>query len=987
MRRLVLREDLHIRSTLSDSSSAMARWLLQILLISSLHLVSLSSQQETRFVYESFSSQEDLYLDASAKVLPHGILQLTNDSDHQIGRAFYKNPIQFSSFSTHFVCALVPKPGKEGGHGLTFLVSSSMDFSHAQDKRFLGAFNATTSGFPVLAIELDTIYNPQFNDLKSNHVGIDVNSPISVGVASASYYSDTKGKNESMNLLTGKPVQVWVDYDGTVLNVSIAPLKVQKPSRPLLSQHISLSEIFWNRSKLFVGFSAATGSKVCDHYILWWSFSTGRGSLHGLDISKLPKVPHPKAPHKNLATWIIVLVVCVAVAVLAFLVGVYVHRRKKYSEVSETWEKEFDAHRFSYKSLYKATKGFSKDEFLGKGGFGEVYRGTLPQGREIAVKRVSHNGEESLKQFLAEVVSMRYLKHRNLVPLFGYCRRKHELLLVSEYMPNGSLDEHLFDDAKSVLSWSQRLVVAKGIASALWYLHTGADRVVLHRDVKASNVMLDAEFNGRLGDFGMARFHEHGGNAATTAAVGTVGYMAPELVTMGASTGTDVYAFGVFMLEVACGRRPVEAQLQPERRHMIKWVCECWKKDALLDATDPRLGDEFSPEEVDMVMKLGLLCSNIVPESRPTMEQVVLYLNKNLPMPDFSPYTLGIGTLAPFMVDAASLLASSASWSSSGPSMSSSNHSPYACQPTDQPSSETKNSLHICTSDPNSLSASSLLISNGSLAASDPYYLFSSSHLSIKSKRDKLTNTSKYQIGHAFYDKPLELGSSFSTHFVCVLVKKQNIEGGHGIAFIVSPSMDFSHAQPTRYLGAFDASTLESPSSHVLAVELDTIWNPEFNDIKGKNHVGIDVNSPKSVAVAPASYYSDIERKNESMNLLSGEPIQVWVDYEGTVLNVSIAPLKVKKPSRPLLSHPISLSEIFPNISKLYVGFSASTGNAVSDQYIMWWSFSTDRGSLQRLDTSRLVELPYPTGTDKKLLALFIILFGCLAIVVSAILA
>ncbi|KAG2299856.1 hypothetical protein Bca4012_011434 [Brassica carinata] len=252
----------------------------------------------------------------------------------------------------------------------------------------------------------------------------------------------------------------------------------------------------------------------------------------------------------------------------------------------------------------------------------------------------------------------------------------------------------------------------------------------------------------------------------------------------------------------------------------------------------------------------------------------------------------------------------------------------------------------------------------------------------------QLTNNSKYQIGHAFYDKPLELSSSFSTHFVCALVKKPKIEGGHGIAFIVSPSMDFSHAQPTRYLGVFDASTLESsPSSHVLAVELDTIWNPEFKDIKGSNHVGIDVNSPVSVAVAPASYYSDIEKKNESMNLLSGKPVQVWVDYEDTMLNVSIAPLKVKKPSRPLLSHPIDLSDIFPNISKLYVGFSAATGNAVSDQYIMWWSFSTDRRSLQRLDTSRLAELPYPTGTDKKLLALFIILFGVLAIVGLTIIA
>ncbi|CAH8323461.1 unnamed protein product [Eruca vesicaria subsp. sativa] len=256
----------------------------------------------------------------------------------------------------------------------------------------------------------------------------------------------------------------------------------------------------------------------------------------------------------------------------------------------------------------------------------------------------------------------------------------------------------------------------------------------------------------------------------------------------------------------------------------------------------------------------------------------------------------------------------------------------------------------------------------------------------------QLTNTSKYQIGHAFYDKPLQLTSSFSTHFVCALVKKPKVEGkpitegGHGIAFIVSPSMDFSHAQPTRYLGVFDASTIKSPSSHVLAVELDTIWNPEFNDTKS-NHVGIDVNSPLSVGVASASYYSDVEKKNESINLLSGNPIQVWVDYEDTMLTVWISPLDVKKPSRPLLSHPINLAKIFPNISKLYVGFSAATGNAVSDQYILGWSFSTDRGSLQRLDISRIAELPYSTGTDKKLLALFIILFGCLAIVVSAILA
>ncbi|CAN7067460.1 unnamed protein product, partial [Brassica rapa subsp. trilocularis] len=444
----------------------MASWLLQILVISSLHLISLSSQQETRFVYENFRDQDNLYLDDSAKDL--GPLRLTGGATYETGRAFYKKPIQFSSsgplsFSTHFVCALVPRTGIEGGHGLTFLLSSSMDFPNARETRYLGAFNESTSGFPVLAVELDTIRNQEFGDIDNNHVGIDVNSPISVGIASASYYSDLKGKNESINLLSGKPIQVWVDYEGTVFNVSISPLQVQKPSRPLLSHPINLSEIFPNISQLFVGFSAATGNAVSAHYILWWSFSTNRESLPRLDISRLLDISELL---ESLPPWIVVLVVCLGIVVLAVLARVYFHRRKKYSEVSETWEKEFDAHRFSYKSLYKATKGFRKDEFLGRGGFGEVYRGDLPQGREIAVKRVSHNGDEGLKQFLAEVVSMRYLKHRNLVPLFGYCRRKHELLLVSEYMPNRSLDEHLFDETKSVLSWSQRLVVVKGIASA-----------------------------------------------------------------------------------------------------------------------------------------------------------------------------------------------------------------------------------------------------------------------------------------------------------------------------------------------------------------------------------------------------------------------------------------------------------------------------------------------------------------------------------------
>ncbi|KAF8102363.1 hypothetical protein N665_0198s0073 [Sinapis alba] len=658
--------------------------LLQILLISSFHhFICLSTQQEIKFLYDNFGVQENLYLDGSATVLPSGLLQLTNALDHQMAHVFYKKPVKLSpskplSFSTHFVCALVPQPGHEGGHGMAFVVSPSMDFSHAESTRYLGIFNVSKNGYPssdVLAVELDTIWNPDFEDIDKNHVGIDVHSPLSIGIASASYYSDIKGKNESINLLSGKPLQVWVDYEGTFLNVSIAPLEVEKPSRPLLSQPINLTEVFPNRSRLFVGFSAATGTATSYQYVMSWSFCTDRGSLQRLDMSRLPEVPPPRAEHKNLSQLFIVLLGFVATMGLGVLIGVYLFRRCKYAEVTEAWEKEFGAHRFSYKALYKATKGFSKDEFLGKGGFGEVYRGTLLLSREIAVKRMSYNGDEGVKQFVSEVVSMRCLKHRNLVPLLGYCRRKHELLLVSEYMPNGSLDEHLFDDHKPVLSWPQRLVILKGIASALCYLHTGADQVVLHRDIKASNIMLDGEFNGRLGDFGMARFHDHGGYAYPTGAVGTIGYIAPEVIDMVVSTGTDVYAFGVFMLEVTCGRRPVEPQLQCEKRILIKWVCECWKRDSLLDAIDPRLGDEFLTEEVEMVMKLGLLCSSTVPESRPTMEQVVLYLNNSLPLPDVSPYTVGLSSHSSVLIDAASLVASR-SWSASSISSSLVNSSP-----------------------------------------------------------------------------------------------------------------------------------------------------------------------------------------------------------------------------------------------------------------------------------------------------------------------
>ncbi|VVB04944.1 unnamed protein product [Arabis nemorensis] len=647
------------------------------------NLICFSSQQDFSFIYNGFNQgQANLHLDGAARIQsPDGLLQLTNATTQQMGHAFFNRQFDFGSasshslsFSTHFVCALVPKPGVDGGHGIAFVLSSSMDLTHADPTQYLGLFNISTNGSPsshLLAIELDTVQSAEFDDIDKNHVGIDENSLQSVVSASASYYSDREGTNKSLTLLSGDPIQIWIDYEDTLLNVTLAPLRNQKPSKPLLSRTINVTAMFPDR-KAFIGFSGATGSLISYQYILGWSFSRSRASLQSLDISKLPRVPRLTKP-KKISPLLIVLLVILALIVIAVLGGLCIYRRRKYAEVKEAWEKPYGPLRYSYKSLYKATRGFNKDDRLGKGGFGEVFKGNMPLVGDIAVKRLSHDAEQGMKQFVAEVVTMGSLQHKNLVPLLGYCRRKGQLLLVSKYMEGGSVDQYLFHGDKPPLSWSQRIAILKDIASALCYLHTGASQVVLHRDIKASNVMLNGNLQGFLGDFGMARFDDHGANLSATAAVGTIGYMALELTSTGTSTKTDVYAFGAFMLEVTCGRRPFDPDMPVEKRHLVKWVCECWRKGSLFDAIDTRLRGKFIPGEVEVVLKLGLLCTSIVPDSRPTMEQVVQYINRHQTMPDFSPDTPGIGVSTPVLMGVPSLVLTSTSGTSSAspPSVSS----------------------------------------------------------------------------------------------------------------------------------------------------------------------------------------------------------------------------------------------------------------------------------------------------------------------------
>ncbi|KAF7847461.1 hypothetical protein BT93_L2945 [Corymbia citriodora subsp. variegata] len=362
----------------------------------------------------------------------------------------------------------------------------------------------------------------------------------------------------------------------------------------------------------------------------------GDGFLAGTGCRRA-KSSSNRVKEKKLKVLTIVLplmVLCV-VSMLIFGVVYVIRRKRKFAEVLEDWERDYGPHRFKYKDLYIATKGFQDQELLGAGGFGWVYRGILPTSNvEIAVKRVSHESRQGMREFVAEIISIGRLRHRNLVSLLGYCRRKRELLLVYDYMPNGSLDKYLYNQPKVTLNWMQRFRVIKGVASGLLYLHEGWEQVVIHRDIKASNILLDAELNGRLGDFGLARLHDHGTDPQTTCVAGTVGYLAPEHTRTGKATRrTDVFAFGAFLLEVACGRRPIEHG-DTEDVILVDWVFSCWDKGDILEARDPKLESEFGEEEMELVLKLGLMCSHFNPLMRPSMRQVLQYLEGDLLMPE-----------------------------------------------------------------------------------------------------------------------------------------------------------------------------------------------------------------------------------------------------------------------------------------------------------------------------------------------------------------
>ncbi|KAI0509805.1 hypothetical protein KFK09_010401 [Dendrobium nobile] len=596
------------------------------------------------FVFNGFLAG-GLILNGAAEIEATGLLRLTNATNQELSHAFYPTPFPFlnssgepSSFSTSFVFAIVPHYREISSEGLAFAISPTPNLYSTLPSQFLGLFNLSSNGQPtnhIVAVELDTIENREFDDINDNHVGINLNSLTSVVAAPASY-AQSSSLFRNLSLISGQTMRVWAEYDAKKMefNVTLAPFSSPKPVLPLLSYTINLSSVLL--SEMYVGFSSSTGAAAGSHYILGWSFClNGReAELLAFNLPSLLALPEAKKIKKAILYLFPVAVVVFLVMVLGSLFLVFKQRRR-LAEAAEEWETEYGPQRLSYRDLHKATRGFSVENLLGNGGFAKYTKACCQSKQEIAVKRISHDSRQGMGVRSRIATIGRLATELSSAPRIHTKARK--LILVYDFMPNGSLDHYLFNRVEQSLTWTQRFNIIKGIAAGLLYLHEEWEQVVLHRDIKASNVLLDADFNGKLGDFGLARLHDRGSMAETTRVVGTLGYLAPELSRTGKSTtSSDVFAFGAFLLEVACGKKPVEFKTTGVELVLVDWVLEFMERGELIEARDRRLGNTFVVKEMEMVLSLGLMCSSPAAVARPRMRQVVQYLEGELSIPAFT---------------------------------------------------------------------------------------------------------------------------------------------------------------------------------------------------------------------------------------------------------------------------------------------------------------------------------------------------------------
>ncbi|KAM1119417.1 hypothetical protein TB2_043551 [Malus domestica] len=369
------------------------------------------------------------------------------------------------------------------------------------------------------------------------------------------------------------------------------------------------------------------------------------------DTNETPPASPPLAPppanttipggkKSNTSRTVIITVVTTVVSlVLIISICIYLRVKKIKAKLGEADEiLDTEALQFDLGSIRTATNNFSEANKLGRGGFGTVYRGRLLNQEDIAVKRLSRDSAQGDVEFKNEVTLVAKLQHRNLVRLIGFCLEGNERLLIYEFVPNASLDHFIFDPIKRAhLDWDSRCKIILGIGRGLLYLHEDSRLRIIHRDMKASNVLLDAEMQPKIADFGMARlFDLDQTQGDTSRIVGTYGYMAPEYVMRGHfSVKSDVYSFGVLVLEIITGQKNSSFRHGGNVEDLLSYAWKSWKEDTASNVIDPMLKSGSIPEIMRCV-HIGLLCVQQNIADRPTMAAAILMLTSNsvdLPVP------------------------------------------------------------------------------------------------------------------------------------------------------------------------------------------------------------------------------------------------------------------------------------------------------------------------------------------------------------------
>ncbi|KAF4386459.1 hypothetical protein G4B88_006715 [Cannabis sativa] len=516
----------------------------------------------TEFIFNTNFNSSNILLFGDSTV-ESSILSLTNASTFSLGRSLFPTKITtkpsnsstlVEPFSTSFIFSIASVDGFQPGHGFVFVFVPFTGTVGGTSSQNLGLFNFSNngdSGNHILGIEFDVFQNQEFQDIDDNHVGLNVNSLNSVASHSAGYWDGEDGEQfRETELKNGVNYQVWIDFFDSRINITMAPAGRRRPRRPLISESVNLSGVFFD--EMYVGFSGSTGQLVESHRILAWSFSNTNFSIgDALVTQNLPSFVAPKGSVFKSEGFILGISIGGGLLAIVFLVIGYVvlvRKNKSVEENIEEWETEYWPHRIGYKEIHQATEGFLEKNVIGYGGNGKVYKGVLPGGVEIAVKRISVKNDQGIREFLAEISSLGRLKHRNLVGLRGWCRReKGNLILVYDYMQNGSLDNRIFDLVQT----------------------------------------------GRV------------------------------------SAQTDVFGFGVLVLEVVSGRRPIQEGLPG----LVHWVWRMMEETGeVVCVLDERIKSKggYNMEEVERVLSLGLWCVHPEPNERPTMRQVVKLLERSV---------------------------------------------------------------------------------------------------------------------------------------------------------------------------------------------------------------------------------------------------------------------------------------------------------------------------------------------------------------------